>query len=426
MKGNKLVSSRSSYLVSWPVLGALAAGGLLAGFWKAGYLAAVLLFLALMGVLSRLWAVASARRVSIRVRSNVRGLFPGEQVDFSITLKNEKLLPVLWMEVFFPLNPDLCLLPRDNRPPEEWEKPALKEAGCSQELVGERRFSLFLWNESQTFSSQWTGQRRGLYSTRGWRLRTGDGFGLTQVEVPIPGEDMREIAVYPRLIPVLPDLFLRNLWNADTGAKGVMEDPTVIRSTRGYLTSDSVKHINWRLAARGLPLTVNVYEDILPRSVHFILDGESFSGPEPHLEDLEDALSVLGSELVRLGDTQVQCGLSLPGGQGCQAVNLFAGADAEEQLWALAGYQVRERKKNDRGIVPHQVPAFDEGPILENAQRVGRFYYLAYDKSLLPHRSLFQALDPNSVTLLTYADCGEYGSYETICLSALKGGERDG
>ena len=81
-----------------------------------------------------------------------------------------------------------------------------------------------------------------------------------------------------------------------------MEDLTVIRSTRNYMTTDSLKHINWRLAARGLPLSVNVYEDILPKNVHFLLDGESFGGNVPHWEELEETLSILASEFVLLAD----------------------------------------------------------------------------------------------------------------------------
>ena len=169
----------------------------------------------------------------------------------------------------------------------------------------------------------------------GWRLHTGDGFGLGQIERKIAENEGQKFAVYPKLVRIKPDLFLRNLWNADTGARGVMEDPTVIRSTRDYMTTDSLKHINWRLAARGLPLSVNVYEDILPRNIHFLFDGESFGGPESHLDEMEEALSILGSEIVRLRELQVQCGLSLSRGAGTPAVNIFHAGSAEELLWTI-------------------------------------------------------------------------------------------
>ena len=256
-----------------------------------------------------------------------------------------------------------------------------------------------------------------------WRVRTGDGFGLAQVERKLPPEDVRTFYVYPKLIPVLPDLFLRSLWNADTGTRGVMEDPTVIRSTRDYMTIDSLKHINWRLTARGLPMTVNVYEDILPKNVHFLVDGESFRGPQPHLAELEDTLSIVASELVRLEQAQVQCGLSLCKGASGQGVNQFAPVGTEELLCALAAYEPLEWKLDDKGHVVMQATNFDEGPILEQAQRVGRFYYLAYDHEALTRSSLLRRLGHTCTAVLTYQESEPFGEFELGCLCHLKEGK---
>ena len=423
---NKLVASHSSYLVYWATLAALLAAGVLAAFAGLTALAAILLFLLLIGFVSRLWAQASCRNVSLRVRTPVSGVFPGEKIDISLTLKNDKLLPVLWMDVFFPLPADLCLIPEQTRKPEDWELHDLQERNASEELVGERSFSLFLWYESQTFTSRWEAKHRGICSTEGWRLRTGDGFGLTQVETPLPREDRQKLAVYPKLVPVLPDLFLRNVWNSDTGARGILEDPTVIRSTRAYQTGDPGRKINWRLLARGLPLTVNVYEEILPCSVHFILDGESYSGPEPHPEALEEALSLIASEVLCLAENQVQAGISLSRGRDTDQTDLFPGADAEDMLWALAAYQPLPPAEDDEGHVLPQPPVFDEEAICAAAPRVGHFYYVALDTRRLTDSSLLPALGPAAVTLLTAKECPRWGEFEAIPLSRLKGGESDG
>ena len=212
----------------------------------------------------------------------------------------QKVFPVVWLELTFPLAKNLCLVPEESRKPDEAEQALLEEGHFSSELLGELRLPMLLWYEGRQVSTSWTARCRGVYSMAGWRIRTGDGFGLTQVERGFPPEDVRTFYVYPRLTDVQPDLFLRSLWNADTGTRGVMEDPTVIRSTRDYMTTDSLKRINWRLTARGLPMTVNIYEDILPKSVHFLFDGESYSGPAPHPEELEDALSILALSLIHI------------------------------------------------------------------------------------------------------------------------------
>lgn len=418
---DKLIFNRSSYLVSWPVLVVSPLLGVLAAFFDQRELAAVLIFLFLLAAVSRLWAFATVRKLSISVDSSLKGLFPGDTTTFEITVRNEKFLPVVWLELFFPLSQNLCLTPEQCREPEEWEKNELSEEKASVQMVGEQRFSFFLWYETLRFSSRWTANRRGVYSMEGWRLRTGDGFGLAQVERYIPRENVRKFAVYPKLIAVSPDLFLRNLWNADTGTRGVMEDPTVIRSTRDYMSTDSLKHMNWRLAARGLPLTVNIYEDILPKNVHFLFDGESFSGPVSHREEMEEALSILGSELVRLAEAQVRCGLSLCQGAGGEAVNFFAADNTETLLCALAAYQPQpDQRDPDKNKVISQIPVFDAAPIYEAAQRVGRFYYIAYDSDCLSSRPLLKRLDKTCTSILTYQEPKLFGEFESVCLCRLK------
>lgn len=421
MKDN-VVYGRSSYLVCLPVLLACLVLCVLAAFFGQRELALLLMFLAVLAGVSRLWAFSAARSLSVRVPGGNQGLFPGETFPVELEVRNKRFFPVVWLELSFPLAKNLCLVPEERREPDEAEQVQLEEEHFSPKLLGELRLPMLLWYEERRVSTSWTARCRGVYSMSGWRVRTGDGFGLTQVEQKLPPEDVRTFYVYPKLTEVQPDLFLRSLWNADTGTRGVMEDPTVIRSTRDYMTTDSLKRINWRLTARGLPMTVNIYEDILPKSVHFLLDGESYSGPEPHLEALEDALSVLASELVRLEQAQVRCGLSLCNGGTGKARNLFAPAATEELLCALAAYQPLEPKLDAEGKVVAQSTVFDQTAILEQAQRVGRFYYIAYDRTTLAGSRLLRRLGHTRVTVLTTLADTPFGDFETVGLDHLKGG----
>lgn len=426
---DKLDFSRSSNLVSWPALGIELLCCILSAFFDQWNLSAVLMFVFLLSGASRLWAHLTAKKLIVSAAGAGSGFFPGEEAVFDISVKNQKFLPVIWLEIFFPLSKDLCLTPENSRPPDDWETPVLERCGASTELVGEKRFSFFLWYETLHFQSRWKANRRGVYSTEGWRLRTGDGFGLTQVECPIWQTNSRQFAVYPKLIPVVPDLFLRNLWNARSGNRGVVEDPTIIRSTRDYMTTDSLKRINWRLAAQGLPLTVNVYEEILPKTVHFLFDGESFNRPDPHSEEMEDALSILASEIVRLSELQIQCGLSLCKGNGCEPINLFSSSSAgpEDMLCALAAYQPLPSVQNtSTGKIMPQPTVFDEAPLYESAADIGRFYYISYDTDSVKSSKLLQRLDHTCTSLLPYCESDPYGEFETVCLCHLKEEEGHG
>ena len=172
---------------------------------------------------------------------------------------------------------------------------------------------------------------------------------------------------------------------------------------------------------RGLPLTVNVYESILPRSVHFLLDGESFSGPEPHPEALEETLSILASELVRLDQAKVRCGLSLCKGSASPAVTLPAAtAGTEELLCALAAYDPLPEKLDEAGNVIPQASRFDTGPLLKAGPSVGRYYYISYDTAPLPAQTLLHHLDHTCLSVLTYRETTPYGEFETVPLCHLK------
>ena len=151
---DKLVFERSSFLVSFPVVSGSLLLGVLAAFFGHGALAALLLFLFLMGAAARIWAFASAGNLSVSVSSAAQGLFPGETTAVEIEIYNGKFLPVIWMEVFFPLAKKLCLTPDSGLTPEDWELAALDEQGASTSLVGEKKLSLFLSKDiGESFSA---------------------------------------------------------------------------------------------------------------------------------------------------------------------------------------------------------------------------------------------------------------------------------
>ena len=132
---NKLVFNRSSLLVSIPAMWASALLCVLVAFFGQSALASVLMFLFLLAAVSRLWAFASARKVSIRVTNLSGCLCPGEETTFDIEVSNNKFLPVVWLEVFFPLPRNLCLKPEHSRAPDDWEMTTLEEEGASTLLV---------------------------------------------------------------------------------------------------------------------------------------------------------------------------------------------------------------------------------------------------------------------------------------------------
>ena len=422
---NRLVGNKSSYLVFWPVIAFLGAAAIAGFLFKLQILAFAAAVLFLLALVCRIWIIQAGKNMEFLMVGESSGLYPGQKSDFVFHVKNNKLVPVLWADLFYPLGKDLCIIPEETRPAMEWEKLLLKEAGASQELVGESHLSSFSWYEAKTVTVQWTARHRGLYSNTGWSLRTGDGFGLGQTEQKLNRGYVREMAVFPERIPVNSDYFVKNAWNSDTGTRGVLEDHTVIRSVRDYQQGDNVKHINWRLAARGLPLSVNLYEEILPQNTFFIFDGESFSGPDPHREEMEEALCVIGSAAASLGERNIRCALSMS--EGCYSKvyqNVQGNADPRQLLWALAAYQPAEPVKDDSNRIVRQNPGFDRSFVWEEAHKAGSCYYFVYDPDL-SDRDLLSLIGEEKVTLLSYLPGNPSGKYRlrTVRSLILKGGE---
>lgn len=364
----------SSFLASLPCIIINPAAAVLFAYYKKSTLAIVFMVLFVLGLAARLWAKAAGKKLICDFSYSSLGLFPGERLDINLYIRNKKFLPVLWMAV----RDGLC---------EEYAVPAL------------------LWHEEVSVQKSWVADRRGIKRLDRRCILTGDGFGLSEMFVDdsnIRGNDV--LAVYPERVRVNCRPFMKNLWNASTGKNGSIEDVTVIRSTRDYERSDDARHINWRLASRNLPLAVNVYENIQPRGVHFIFDGESFA---EHEEPLEEALSVLGSLLIELDENGFASGMSICMGKDCNAESFAAGEPVADMLFALAAYNNLDPKWDDAGEKIHQESEFDDEAVLALQGSVGHFYYLCYDAAVAGRSKLLGKLPPESVSLLTYEEGGE-------------------
>ena len=399
-QGRTAIGLRSSWIVSTGLLWTFAALAVLAILARMGALASLLVFLLLIGLTSRLWGERALHRVLFSVRGEPARLFPGEETTLEWTVENDKFLPLIWLELSMPLPPSSPLWPEGDEDLRPFDEPQAEgSVFCAQEFS--RRFAFLMSHQKLCWHAVWTAKRRGLFTHDRLRICSGDGLGLAQTERPA-ASGAPVIAVYPRVQNVSIEPFLRNLWEASGDAKGYLEDPTVIKGSRAYQPSDPWKRINWRLAARGLPLSVNLPETILPKSAHFIVDGESFGGGKPDAEGFEEALSILASVLVGLDGAQVRCGLTLPAGRAGRPRTLPCGTPVEELLFALAGYDFLPPgppEGADNEPPPAKLSRFDLVPALEACAAAGRCYYLTRGLTKLGGR-LLERLEPSSLVLM--------------------------
>lgn len=374
----------SSLVAMRPVIVMNLLASVVFAYFKVTTLAIVFMLLCILGCIAFLWGKASRKDLYCDFNYSSLGLFPGETLEITVDIRNKKFLPVLWMSV------DDCFT-------EIFSVPAL------------------LWHEETQIKRTWVADKRSIRYLKNRSVLTGDGFGLSQffLEDNITGANA--VAVYPKRISVNPKMFMKNLWNANTGKNGMIEDVTVIKSTRDYQVSDPARYINWRLAARNLPLSVNRYESIQPRGVHFIFDGESFCD---HEEELETALSILGSELLELAEAGFSSGMSICKGRETPAVTYSFDDPIEDMLFSLAGYNLLQISWDEVGRREYNDSEFDNAAILKQTGSVGHFYYICYDASAASRSQTLSMLSPESVTLLMYKEGGTQWS-ESIGLQTL-------
>ncbi len=419
---NKHASHASSIFTSIPCIIVTGVFTFIAALYGTPMVFSLLSALFLLALFSRVWAWISGKGLKAEIRTRGRNLFSGESMDIDIEIRNEKFFPNAWMDLIMPLPKKLSIVTEETRKPDQGEVIPLLAGHFSTELIGIKRLGSMRPFEEMKISVPLHAERRGVCDLSSWTLRTGDGIGVSESEIRI--ENGGIIVVYPALLEVNTAPFLKNLWNADTGSRGVMEDVSVIRSTRDYQRGDSIKHVNWRMLARSLPLSVNVYEDILPKSIHLIFDGESFSGPSYHLNEMEEMISIIASELVELKHHGVRCFLSICSGATGKARCIIPKDGIDEALYALSLYEPLEEKLNEAGLeVVAQPSEFELTSISKSRSGVGHFFYFAYDSASLPE-TIANMIPEDNLTLISYIDTRDKRSQRHMSVEKLRRREK--
>jgi len=324
-------------------------------------LCGLLAMLALIGLLAYIWGKLCIGGLRAEIKSGLLRAEPGGTMDVAFSIKNEKLLPVIWLQLLLPYPKKGCAEPlgdfREVELPGEGAKDPPTKAL-------ERSFSWLLWHQTVEWTTVFEAKRRGVYAIDSVALRTGDGFGLSVRRIDIKQDTPAVFVVYPKQTEVDVSYFYRSMWSENAGARGYVEDVTVLRGTRDYQNTDALKRINWRLAARTDELYVNIYDMISPKSVHFLVDCASFCG---YKEAFEETLSVIASAILRLDADRVGCGLSVTSDGDRPPVNVMAGGEsaADDCLFAMAQADCSD---------PDGVFAEDE--LARRASRIGSVYYV--------------------------------------------------
>lgn len=264
--------SKDSWFVDPSGLFALLFLAVVAIYFQAWMVGAFLCFMFLLCFGSRMWSRAVLKRVDFTVEAVQESCHAGERLTLKLQVRNRSFLPLVWLDVILPTGKKL-LVRQEGQEEFAW----FQLAGTAEQVTGIReRFVWLLWQQEITWEETLQTFRRGVVEMKGALLQAGDGFGLSAKEEWKPHAAPFRLMIYPRLVPVAVQPFLKITQEAVAESRGQTEDITILKSSRPYQPGDPMKRINWRLLAGSGRMEVNVYETVMPGCAAFVLDLASF------------------------------------------------------------------------------------------------------------------------------------------------------
>ncbi len=173
--------------------------------------------------------------------------FLGDVLPVLLVIKNNSILPILWIEIHEGLPVDI-------------------RAG----RVIKHVFSLGI-RETKVIPYNLVPKKRGFYPLGPLLLSTGDPLGLIQ-------PSQREYAsspltVYPQIVNMEAfDLPSRSPFGTIKHHNPIFEDPSRIMGKRNFQNGDSIRHIDWKSTAATGQLQVKLFEASIALEVVVILD----------------------------------------------------------------------------------------------------------------------------------------------------------
>lgn len=203
------------------------------------------------------------RNLKVEAEFKNTEIFEGESTEIIETLKNNKWLPVWWINMQIPISRYLIFTE------EEELKPRPKESS-------RKDFYTLLSYEKVTQNIKITALRRGYYKIDEFSIGSGDLFSQSRFLQQLKGNT--SLCVYPRIIdtPML-NIFLNKLSGEVLTKRHIIEDPFTFRGIRDYTVYDSLKLVNWNATARTGDMKVNQYDYTISQETMIILNTERFN-----------------------------------------------------------------------------------------------------------------------------------------------------
>ena len=237
----------------------------------------IVLSLLVLGLVfgANLWTRISLSGIKSHSAVDKRKVFPDETLILRIDAENEKFLPV-WLQMQVPISGPIY--------PSSGEKTLIKED------------SLW-WYQRTYFEWELTARRRGVHHIGPPHILAGDFFAFFSREKK--EQELHQIIVYPRIVPLKSFPLPRRDFFGVPGAKSPVQDPIYILGTRDYQPGQPAKYIHWKASARHHRLQEKIFEPTEQEKVLLVVDVNQFASLKAE-EEFENTLEVVASLAVRM------------------------------------------------------------------------------------------------------------------------------
>jgi len=255
---------------------------------------------ALFGIIlvSGLWSRLSLFGLHYRRHFSETRAFLGETIDLTLEVRNQKILPLTWLEITDIFS---AALPLD------------KGGVVVNQTTNLGEFHTF-WAPGvfQRLARHYTIQctQRGYHAYGPATISTGDGFGLFGRKALASRQD--RVIVYPRLYSVAElRLPAKNPFGQRGSPRQLFEDPLRTVGMRDWRSGDSLRRVHWKATARYQHLLSRVYEPSEELQVLIFLNiatlPRHWQGNIPELQ--ERVISVAGSLAAYCTELRLPVGL---------------------------------------------------------------------------------------------------------------------
>lgn len=257
--------------------------GILAGR-NSGMIALGIVLLLVVGV-STIWKNLSLFGVSYERIFDRNRVFPGEPIELTVVVQNDKALPLTWLRL------------RDELP--VYPDTGDDELSMVGELTGKFTFqNIFTMqtHERVERKARLRFPKRGYYKIGPVTYESGDIFTLFTRERE--HKDIETLVVYPQIWP-LEELGLppKEPFGEVKVRHSLFSDPIRTRGVRDYRPEDRFRDVHWKATARRGHLQTKVYDPSTGMTMVVFLNVSTFArhwmGYDPDL--LERAISVAAS-----------------------------------------------------------------------------------------------------------------------------------